>query len=143
VDPNIPENNLSALERAFKRDEQRKITLLNDPHMLAEKEVLGRLSISKEELYSRIGKNEILVLFIMRQKRFPDWQFDPKILASSDLPKVLKILSAGGQLSRLRFFETPQPSLGGALPIDLLREGKGSRLFRAAQTWLAGEQGGH
>lgn len=143
TEDDIPKANRQALEEAFHRATEQNIRLLNDPHMLEAKEVLGRLSISKGELWSRVGQHKILALTIMGLTRFPDWQLTPTILDSPAWPKVLKILSTRGQWSQFRFFQTPQPSLGGSVPVDLLREGKGSRLFKAAQVWVDAEQGGH
>ncbi len=76
------------------------------------------------------------LLALDRGKRgwaFPAWQAaEGRILPG--LAEVLAVLTASDAWSKLVFFLTPDPRLGGERPLDLLRRGETTRVLELAST---------
>ncbi|AKT42251.1 hypothetical protein [Chondromyces crocatus] len=102
-------------------------------------EVAIQLRIPLDEVEERRGAGELIAVELEHQTYgYPAWQFVGPMLLP-DIDKVLVILAGDPPLTRMRFFLSSHPLLGGKRPLDMLRRGVLDPVIRAAQVF--GEQG--
>lgn len=143
----LPAANRAALERAYQRAEDSQATLLKRPDMLTGEQLAKRTGLSRGTIDNRRKSHKLLALELgtKRGVRYPAWQTKlvTDVSTRRAFESTLAALAAVGPWSRYRFFTTAQPQLAGRTPIDALQTGEGDIVQRAADTWSAGEQGGH
>jgi excisionase family DNA binding protein len=131
-----------AIEQAFRRGDERRAAILRDPSLLTGEAAAERLGVSRETINKRAQQGKLLALqFGKRGKRYPQWQFEDGV-AGTPLESVLVVLRSADAWQRFRFFTQLQPALGGRTPVEALRQGMADRVIRAAEGWVAGDQGG-
>jgi len=147
ADFEIPAANRAALARAFARAEANNVEILKRPDMLRGEELAKRLGVSRATVDNQRGAGRLLALELgtKRGVRYPAWQSElvEDAAVRTAFESVLAALAKTGLWSRYRFFVQPAPALGGRTPIEALKAGEGDAVRRAAETWVAGEQGGH
>jgi hypothetical protein len=147
ADFEIPAANRAALARAFARAEANNVQILKRPDMLRGEEIGERLNLSRAAIDQRRVAGRLLALELgtKRGVRYPEWQLElvDDAVGRAAFESVLAALAKTGPWSRYRFFVQPAPVLGGRTPIEALKAGEGDAVRRAAETWVAGEQGGH
>lgn len=77
-----------------------------------------------------------------RGRRYPAWQFREE-LAGGRLDAVLDALTGHSSWTIHRFFTTPDNTLEGGTPLEVLRRGDLEAVLEAAVHFASGEQGGH
>jgi len=128
-------NEIEATLRAF----EKRRALLGDS--LTAAQVAGALGVSRETVYSRAERGDLLAAVDGGQLRFPHWQFDPLsddgLLAG--LRSVLTALATRSALAKITWLISPRASLEGAPPLELLRAGHSDQVLPAAQRFALGE----
>jgi hypothetical protein len=146
-DVQIPAGNRAALDRAFARAEENKVEILRRRDMLKGEEIAKRMGVARAtpDNQRRTGRLLALELGTKRGLRYPAWQCElvVDVDTRAAFESVLEALAGSGPWSRYRFFVTPAAALGGRTPVEALKAGEGDAVRRAAETWAAGEQGGH
>jgi len=147
ADIDVPAANRAALERAFARAQANNVEILKRGDMLRGEEIGERLNLTRAAIDQRRVAGRLLALELgtKRGVRYPEWQCDlvDDAVGRAAFESVLAALAKTGLWSRYRFFVQPAPALGGRTPIEALKAGEGDAVRRAAETWVAGEQGGH
>lgn len=147
ADFEIPAANRAALARAFARAEANNVEILKRRDMLRGEEIGERLNLSRAAIDQRRVAGRLLALELgtKRGVRYPEWQCElvADAVGRAAFESVLAALVSAGSWARYRFFLRPAPELGGRTPIEALKAGEGAAVRRAAETWVAGEQGGH
>jgi biotin operon repressor len=142
----MPPANVDALATAYARAEESKVELLKRADMLNGEQLAAELGLSRATVDTRRQEGKLLALEFGSKRgfRFPQWQRD--LVEERDIREsfeaVLNRLAPVGPWSRYRFFVQNSPELGGRTPIEALRAGEGEAVLHAAESWVAGEQGG-
>lgn len=89
---------------------------------------------------SRAGKLIVLEP-AARGRRYPAWQFREE-LAGGPLEAVLDVLKGHSSWTIHRFFTTPDNTLEGRTPLEVLRHGDLEAVLEAAGLFASGVQGG-
>jgi biotin operon repressor len=146
VRDSMPPANVDALATAYARAEESKVELLKRADMLNGEQLAAELGLSRATVDTRRQEGKLLALEFGSKRgfRFPQWQRD--LVEERDIREsfeaVLNRLAPVGPWSRYRFFVQNSPELGGRTPIEALRAGEGEAVLHAAESWVAGEQGG-
>jgi hypothetical protein len=134
-----PEERVRAeVETTLRAFEERR-ALLQDSLTVAQ--VAQALGLSRQSVYARAERGDLLAATKGPHLRFPRWQFDP----SSDdgvlpgLSTVVKELGARPALGKIAWFTSPRASLGGQTPLEVLRTGDLDRVLPAARPFALGE----
>ena len=135
IEPDTPD----PLTEAFLRGAERKRELLKgDGGALSAQQLAGHLAITQQGLGKKRSKNQVFWLEAGHGYAYPAFQLGPDGL----LPGVREVLDAFNvedSWMRVNFMLTGDYRLGGARPIDVLREGRIDDVARAAAAY--GEHG--
>ncbi len=127
-------NEFATTMRGFERRRQ----VLRDS--LTATQVATALGVSRETVYGRAERGQLLAANDRGQLRFPRWQFDPAsdtgLLAG--LPTVIQTLGDRPQLAKIVWLTSPRSSLGDT-PLRLIAAGKAAAVIAAAQRFALGE----
>ncbi len=119
------------------RVEAKRAVILKDS---VNSDVAGQFISRTRPVAIKLAKSgELLAVQDGRYLRFPRWQFDDR---SDDgivpgLRQVLAVMDAS-PFRKAAWLISPNPRLGGRLPIDLLREGQLDRVFEEATALTSG-----
>ncbi len=120
--------------RGFERRRQ----LLQDSFTAAQ--VATALRVSRETVYARAERGQLLAAIDGGQLRFPRWQFDPAsdtgLLAG--LSDVVKALGERPQLGKIAWLTSYRSSLGDT-PLNLIASGQSATVREAAERFARGE----
>ncbi len=127
-------NEVITTMRGFERRRQ----LLQDS--LTATQVATALGVSRETVYGRAERGQLLAASNGGQLRFPRWQFDPTsdtgLLAG--LPAVVKALGARPQLAKIAWLMSSRSSLEDT-PLHLIATGKTEAVLGSAERFARGE----
>lgn len=109
-------------------------------------EAAERLGISRQALHKKIKSDAALGLMIGETFVLPSAQFvvdDSGTRVVAHLKDVLKLFSKSGAggWSALQYLIEPDPALGGAIPLDLLKAGETAKVVAGAQGYLGLDEG--
>jgi hypothetical protein len=136
----------AALRRSFERAEALKSELLNSPEWVNGETLAREVGLSRATVDNRRVAGKLLAVEFGAKRgfRFPLWQRE--LLAERMMREAfeftLERLADVGAWSRYRFFVRSAPELEGSTPIEALKDGRSDLVFKAAEAWAAGEQGG-
>jgi hypothetical protein len=106
---------------------------------LISEEVAAHLGVTRQAVNKRRAVGRLLAVPTGRKGlQYPSWQFTEGGVLPG-LEGVLQALEGLDAWSQIRFFLTGDARLGGARPLDELRDGRVERVIRAAQAF--GEHG--
>jgi len=127
-------NEVITTMRGFERRRQ----LLQDS--LTATQVATALGVSRETVYGRAERGQLLAASEGGQLRFPRWQFDPTsdtgLLAG--LPAVVKALGERPQFAKIAWLTSTRSSLGDT-PLHLITTGKTEAVLGSAERFARGE----
>lgn len=127
-------NEVITTMRGFERRRQ----LLQDS--LTATQVATALGVSRETVYGRAERGQLLAASDGGQLRFPRWQFDPTsdtgLLAG--LPTVVKALGDRPQLAKIAWLTSTRSSLEDT-PLHLIATGKTEVVLGSAERFAWGE----
>ncbi len=127
-------NEMVTTMRGFERRRQ----LLQDSFTAAQ--VATALGVSRETVYARAERGQLLAATDGGQLRFPRWQFDPAsdtgLLAG--LSDVVKVLGERPQLGKIAWLTSRRSSLGDT-PLNLIAAGQSAAVMGAAERFARGE----
>jgi len=127
-------NEVITTMRGFARRRQ----LLQDS--LTATQVATALGVSRETVYGRAERGQLLAASDGGQLRFPRWQFDPTsdtgLLAG--LPAVVKALGERPQFAKIAWLTSTRSSLGDT-PLHLITTGKTEAVLGSAERFARGE----
>lgn len=136
----------TASRRPSDRAEAGKIELLNSPDWVNGETLAAELGLSRATVDNRRVAGKLLAVEFGAKRgfRFPLWQRD--LLEERPLREAfewtLERLGRVGSWSRYRFFVHAAPDLDGATPLEALKAGQTASVWKSAESWAAGEQGG-
>ncbi len=130
--------------RLLKAGERGQAETLARPDMLDLKEASALSGIPVRTLTQMRMKGRLLALARAGARkgfRFPAFQFEPAVLEA--IPAVLAVFGAGRAWQAFDFLTTPEPLLGGSVPLDMLRAGRAAEVERVLEAAAALEHGAY
>ncbi|GGH27656.1 hypothetical protein GCM10007036_36330 [Alsobacter metallidurans] len=103
-----------------------------------------QLNISRQAMHKRIKSGAALGLMIGETLVVPAIQLIQSEAGSTVVPHlkdVLLLFGEAGSWSALQYLVEPDPALGGAVPIDLLKGGNVQTVIAAARAFLGLDEG--
>lgn len=113
--------------------------LIEDDHVLIEADFLARAGITKQNLYQKLRERRVFSIprWAHRdesEEYYPAFFVDPRYDASL-LETVSMALRASPDARKYRFFTTPDPTLEGMTPLEVLASGKLEAVVNAAKAF--------
>lgn len=115
------------------------LRLIEDGHVLIEADFLTRAGITKENLSQKLHERRLFSIpeWIHKdlgEEYYPAFFVDPQYDASL-LETVSMALRASSGARKYRFFTTPDPALGGKIPLEVLGAGELEPVVNAARAF--------
>ncbi len=116
----------------------RRRELLADSY--SAREVAELLGKDRQTSYDRLAAGTVLAARDGGAWRFPAWQFDPDGPGGlvPGLRDVLRVLAVPSDLARVAWFVSKRPNLGGATPLERLKDGGVDEVLAEARAALPG-----
>ncbi len=133
---------IDPLAKARARGTRLRRDVLAQGDMLTLAEAAQALRLTPEAVTDRVRAGRLIALqAAARGPNYPAWQFRAE-LAGKPLEAVLNALKGQSSWTIHRFFTTPDDTLEGATPLEVLTRGDLEAVLEAAGLFSTGEQGG-
>jgi hypothetical protein len=134
---------IDPLAKARARGVSLRQRILARDDMLTLAEAAQALGLTAPAVNDRFRAGKLIALEAgARGRRYPAWQFEDEV-AGKPLEAVLEVLKGLSPWTSYRFFTTPDSTLDGETPLDVLRRGDIEAVVEAANLFASGDQGAH
>ncbi|MGH8701421.1 MAG: hypothetical protein ACREVR_09675 [Burkholderiales bacterium] len=141
--PEVSTVRIDPLAKARARGMSLRQQILARDDMLTLAEAAQAVDLTAPAVNDRFRAGKLIALEAgARGRRYPAWQFEDEIVGSP-LEAVLDVLKGLSPWTSYRFFTTPDTSLEGEPPLEVLRRGDIEAVVEAAKLFASGEQGTH
>ena len=141
--PELSSAHVDPLAKARARGMGLRQRILASDDMLTLAQAAQALGLTAPAVNDRFRAGRLIALEAgARGRRYPAWQFEDEV-AGRPLEAVLDALKGLNPWTVYRFFTSPDSTLEGETPLDILRRGEVEAVVEAAKVFAAAEQGGH
>lgn len=109
--------------------------MLTEGGAISESELELHWATAGDEVKNLVASSSIISWKDDSGYQFPLWQFDRDGLILAGVAEVRRAVRHLDCWEAMRFFLEPTPSLDGARPLELLRQGQLAAVVRSAQRW--------